>query len=255
MIAHQDPVGDWERGAMGGQDFWGRADELLDKKRKREIDGESGFSDGARDACSQPAGMLSSEGREGPPSVQNLSVSGPVLTNSKSMHFPRQQGHTFENTKDCSDRNRVTRLKMSRITVRWTPPNAIEPGTVKVLSKAKRFTESWKTTLLAQTGTIASTPLLVPKSRAYPVPGYFLKRPRAIMIPEGSILNQGALLLIELFLVSDVNDDRFKMPLLLNTGETVLVKQEVCLCNRTYPRISAGFCLRPGFLSRTVFSP
>ncbi|KAJ7848739.1 hypothetical protein B0H14DRAFT_2565001 [Mycena olivaceomarginata] len=147
MIAHQDPVGDWERGAMGGQDFWGRADELLDKKRKREIDGESGFSDGARDACSQPAGMLSSEGREGPPSVQNLSVSGPVLTNSKSMHFPRQQGHTFENTKDCSDRNRVTRLKMSRITVRWTPPNAIEPGTVKVLSKAKRFTESWKTTL------------------------------------------------------------------------------------------------------------
>ncbi|KAJ7442941.1 hypothetical protein B0H11DRAFT_471054 [Mycena galericulata] len=38
MIAYKNPVGDWERGAMGGQDFWKRADAFFDKKRKQEID-------------------------------------------------------------------------------------------------------------------------------------------------------------------------------------------------------------------------
>ncbi|KAJ7932337.1 hypothetical protein B0H13DRAFT_1857163 [Mycena leptocephala] len=41
MIAYKNAVLDWEMGAMGGQDFWKRADAFFDKKIKQEIDGWS----------------------------------------------------------------------------------------------------------------------------------------------------------------------------------------------------------------------
>ncbi|KAJ7870340.1 hypothetical protein B0H14DRAFT_2571385 [Mycena olivaceomarginata] len=130
----------------------------------------------------------------------------------------------------------------------WTPPNA---GTVKVLSKAKRFTESWKTTLGSYWKESLAEPMTPSTNRnnckhavarskepCFPSSWVFFERTKGevktgsigkIMIPEGSLLNQGALLTgntLELFLVSNVNHDRLKIPHLLNTGETVLVKPE-----------------------------
>jgi hypothetical protein len=39
MISYKNAVLDWETGAMGGEDFWHRADAFFEKKRKGEIDG------------------------------------------------------------------------------------------------------------------------------------------------------------------------------------------------------------------------
>ncbi|KAJ7123807.1 hypothetical protein C8R43DRAFT_899414 [Mycena crocata] len=133
----------------------------------------------------------------------------------------------------------------------WVPPNQFKPGTIKVLSEAKRSTGNWKAVLDSHWNNGLKEP--VTPSTAWNVCKYAVTRSEdlcfagswvfflnslgkagALIVAAGRIIkiivSEGskgvAVLLIKIFLVSEVKDDRFDMPVLLNLDEAVLVKPE-----------------------------
>ncbi|KAJ7135192.1 hypothetical protein C8R43DRAFT_894348, partial [Mycena crocata] len=129
----------------------------------------------------------------------------------------------------------------------WTPLNLYKPGTVKILSKAKRQTGTWKAVL----GSTWNETLVEPAQPSINWSGckyaiarsedpcfvgswiFFLRgaevlagRILKILIPEGTLLNARAFIVLQQFIVADTTDERYNMPLLIKTDQTLLLKPE-----------------------------
>ncbi|KAJ7658929.1 hypothetical protein B0H14DRAFT_2659261 [Mycena olivaceomarginata] len=94
----------------------------------------------------------------------------------------------------------LTRNKQLQHRLGWTPPDLLKPGTVKKLSKAKQKSGVWTTIL----GRIAK-----------------------ILVPESSILESGAVVIVKHFDISNSNDECLDMPLLICTTKNYSVQPKV----------------------------
>ncbi|KAJ6549107.1 hypothetical protein DFH09DRAFT_1262788 [Mycena vulgaris] len=129
----------------------------------------------------------------------------------------------------------------------WTPPNLSRPGTVKVLSKAKRNPATWHTIL----GPLWSDHLVEPinpgtnwsgckyavarsEDPCFPSSWVFFSsenkvlagRILKILIPDGTLADAQAIIVLQKFTVSDATDEKYDMPLLINADEVCLVRPE-----------------------------
>ncbi|KAF7349037.1 hypothetical protein MVEN_01425300 [Mycena venus] len=130
----------------------------------------------------------------------------------------------------------------------WTAQNVFKPGTVKVLSKAKRRTGTWKTVLdlhwndcqiePGTPGTVWNNcKYVVTRSEDLCLPGswVFFTNPTGevtagriaeILVPDASNCTANAIVVVYKFLVLDTRDDRLDMPVLMAMNQAVLVKPE-----------------------------
>ncbi|KAJ7796773.1 hypothetical protein B0H14DRAFT_3093282 [Mycena olivaceomarginata] len=168
-------------------------------------------------------------------------------------------------------RNFLTGNKQLQRRLGWTPPDLLKPGTVKKLSKAKRKSGVWNTILHLQwkEKIIEGLPQLsetiwddckyaVARSedlcfvnswvffhrgcrgtyiyrdlrRFNTIAGSIAK----ILVPESSILESGAVVIVEHFDISNSNDECLDMPLLIRTTKNYSVQPKVPIScsNSTY---------------------
>ncbi|KAJ7302555.1 hypothetical protein DFH08DRAFT_926143 [Mycena albidolilacea] len=146
-------------------------------------------------------------------------------------------------------RNFLTGNKQLQRRLGWTPPNAIKPGTIKILSKAKRKSGSWNTILGPRwkEKTIKAAPPAATSNTIWNDCKHAVARSEDIcfvnswvfftastkiiagrianiLVPEGSAQDSGAVIVIEHFGISDLNDERLQMPLLIRTAENYAVE-------------------------------
>ncbi|KAF8147592.1 hypothetical protein K438DRAFT_1910535 [Mycena galopus ATCC 62051] len=138
----------------------------------------------------------------------------------------------------------------------WTPPNLLKPGNFQILSEKKLKLGSWKTSLGSHWKAGMIEPLLAANwidckyaiacsedvcfvnSWIFFGDGTIAGRIAKILAPENSVLESSAVV-VEHFDVSDSNDARLDMPLLIRTAENSVVKPKHDCSHFSCPLVDA----------------